>query len=116
MKKLTAIQHGYIDYLAVVLFLAAPSVLGLTGMAGTFAYVLAAIHLALTLLTAFPLSVYKLIPFEIHGWIERGVGPVLNPGAVRLRLYRRGKRILCRHGTRDYPGGLGDRLQAKWIN
>ncbi len=77
MKKLTATLHGYIDYLAVVLFLAAPSVLGLTGIAGTFAYVLAVIHLALTLLTAFPLSVYKLIPFEIHGWIERGVGPVL---------------------------------------
>ena len=77
MKILTATQHGYLDYLTVILFLAAPSVLGLTGMAGIFAYVLAIIHLTVTLLTDFPLSVYKLIPFEIHGWIERVVGPVL---------------------------------------
>jgi hypothetical protein len=77
MKKLTPTQHGYLDYVTVLLFLAAPSVLGLTGMAGTFSYVLAVIHLAVTLLTDFPLSVYKLIPFEIHGWIERGVGPAL---------------------------------------
>jgi hypothetical protein len=77
MKKLNPTQHGYLDYVTVFLFLAAPSVLGLTGMAGTFAYVLAIIHLAVTLLTDFPLSVYKLIPFPIHGWIERGVWPVL---------------------------------------
>lgn len=77
MKKLNPTQHGYLDYVTVFLFLAAPSVLGLTGMAGMFAYVLAVIHLAVTLLTDFPLSVYKLIPFPIHGWIERGVGPVL---------------------------------------
>ncbi len=77
MKKLTATQQGYLDYATVLLFLAAPSVLGLVGMAGIFAYVLAVIHLTLTLLTDFPLSVYKLIPFQIHGWIERGVGPML---------------------------------------
>ena len=77
MKKLTATQHGYLDYATVLLFLAAPTLLGLTGFAGTFAYVLAVIHLAVTLLTNFPLSIYKLIPFHIHGWIERGVGPVL---------------------------------------
>lgn len=77
MKKMTPVQHGYLDYLTVVIFLAAPFVLNLTGMASAFAYVLAGIHLVMTLLTDFPLSVYKLIPFEIHGWVERGVGPVL---------------------------------------
>lgn len=78
MKKiLTPTQHGYLDYVTVVLFLAAPSLLGLTGMAGIFAYVLAIIHLAMTLLTDFPLGVYKLVPFPLHGWVERVVGPVL---------------------------------------
>lgn len=78
MKKiLTPTLHGYLDYVTVVLFLIAPSLLGLTGMAGMFAYLLAAIHLAMTLLTDFPLGVYKLIAFPLHGWIERGVGPML---------------------------------------
>jgi hypothetical protein len=76
-KILTPTQHGYLDYVTVVLFLVAPSLLGLTGIAGIFAYGLAIIHLAMTLLTDFPLSVYKLIPFPIHGWVERVVGPVL---------------------------------------
>lgn len=77
MKILTPTQHGYLDYVTVVLFLAAPSVLGLTGMAGIFAYILAIIHLAMTVLTDFPLGVYKLVPFPMHGWVERIVGPVL---------------------------------------
>jgi hypothetical protein len=78
MKKiLTPTLHGYLDYVTVVLFLAASSLLGLTGMAGIFAYVLAIIHLAMTLLTDFPLGIYKLVPFNLHGWIERGVGPML---------------------------------------
>ncbi len=78
MKKiLTPTQHGYLDYVTVALFLIAPSLFGLTGMAGIFAYLLAIIHLAITLLTDFPLGVYKLIPFNLHGWIERGVGPML---------------------------------------
>lgn len=78
MKKiLTPTLHGYLDYVTVVLFLAAPSVLGLTGMAGIFAYVLAIIHLTMSLVTDFPLGAYKLMPFALHGWVERVVGPVL---------------------------------------
>ena len=77
MKKLSPTQHGYLDYATVLLFLLAPSVLGLTAMAATISYVLAAVHLVLTLLTDFPLGIYKVIPFSIHGWVERLVGPVL---------------------------------------
>jgi hypothetical protein len=46
-------------------------------LAGTIAYLLAAIHLAMTLITDFPLGVIKKLPFSIHGWVERVVGPVL---------------------------------------
>ncbi len=77
MKILTPAQHGYLDYITVLVFLAAPSILGLTGMAGIFAYVLAVIHLVMTLLTDFPLGVNTLVPFHLHGWVERVVGPVL---------------------------------------
>jgi hypothetical protein len=69
--------HGYLDYFTVGVFLLAPSVLGLSGLAATLAYALAAIHLAMTLVTDFPLSISKLVPFRIHGWVERIVGPVL---------------------------------------
>lgn len=71
------LMHGYLDYLTVIIFLLAPSLLGLSGLAGTLAYVLAVIHLAMTLITDFPLGVVKLVPFRIHGWVEKIVGPVL---------------------------------------
>jgi hypothetical protein len=77
MKILSPTQHGYLDYLTVVIFLLAPSLIGLTGMAGTIAYLLAGIHLAMTLVTDFPLGAVKKLPFQIHGWVERFVGPVL---------------------------------------
>ncbi|WP_024298529.1 hypothetical protein [Methylomicrobium lacus] len=69
--------HGYIDYATVVIFLLAPSLLGLGGVAGMLAYALAVIHLAMTLVTDFPLGAVKLVPFRLHGWVERIVGPAL---------------------------------------
>ncbi|MBK8815927.1 MAG: hypothetical protein IPN42_10685 [Methylococcaceae bacterium] len=77
MKIISPTQHGYLDYITVVLFLIAPSLLGLTGTAGTIAYLLAGIHLAMTLVTDFPLGVVKKLPFTMHGWVERVVGPAL---------------------------------------
>lgn len=71
------LNHGYLDYLTAGVFLLAPSILGLSGLAGTLAYALAVIHLAMTLITDFPLGIGKLVPFRIHGWVERIVGPVL---------------------------------------
>jgi hypothetical protein len=77
MKIITPHVHGYLDYVTVVVFLLAPTLLGLTGFPAQLAYALAGIHLAMTLVTDFPLGVVKLIPFTIHGWIERVVGPLL---------------------------------------
>ncbi len=77
MKIISPTLHGYLDYITVVLFAIAPAFFGLTGIAGILAYALAVIHLTVTLLTDFPLGAVKLIPFTIHGWIERVVGPVL---------------------------------------
>ncbi|MEO8383108.1 MAG: hypothetical protein ABI779_25855 [Acidobacteriota bacterium] len=70
MTMLTPRLHGILDYVTVALFAVAPAVLGLDGLPATIAYGLAAVHLILTLVTAFPLGAAKLVPFAIHGGIE----------------------------------------------
>ncbi|RNJ49199.1 hypothetical protein [Methylocystis hirsuta] len=77
MKPLTARLHGYLDYLTVLIFLAAPSVLGFGGVAAKLAWLLAGVHLAMTLVTKFPLGVFRRLAFTLHGWVERIVGPAL---------------------------------------
>ena len=77
MKVISPRIHGYLDFLTVVLFLLAPTLLGLSQLPAMFAYSLAAVHLIVTLASDFPFGVVKLIPFTIHGWIERLVGPSL---------------------------------------
>lgn len=77
MNKISVRNHGYLDFVTVVIFVLAPSLFGLTSVAATLAYLLAVIHLVMTLATDFPFGVIKVIPFPIHGWIERIVGPLL---------------------------------------
>ena len=77
MKAITPGIHAYLDYVTVAIFVVAPPLLGLTGLAELISYVLAAVHLALTLVTDFQLGVIKAVPFPMHGWVERIVGPVL---------------------------------------
>ncbi len=70
LKILSPRIHGVLDYAVVAVFLLAPTLLGLQGTAAKLAYVVAGIHLGLTLLTAFPMGAIKLIPFKVHGVIE----------------------------------------------
>ena len=77
MKIINAKMHGYLDYLVVLVFLAAPTLLHLSMVPATVAYVLAGVHLALTLLTDFPLGLIKVVPLKVHGIIELIVGPCL---------------------------------------
>jgi len=70
-------MHGVLDYVTVALFAAAPTVFHMSGLAAGIAYALAVIHLLMTLITAFPLSPLKVLPLNIHGWVERIVGPVV---------------------------------------
>jgi hypothetical protein len=77
MKVISASTHGYLDFLTVVIFLLAPTLLGLSQLPAMLAYSLAAVHLIVTLTSDFPFGVVKLIPFNIHGWIEHLVGPSL---------------------------------------
>ncbi|MCP5245633.1 MAG: hypothetical protein H6937_06695 [Burkholderiales bacterium] len=78
MKKVISSRtHGYLDFLTVALFLLAPTLLSLSQVPAMLAYTLAVVHLIVTLTTNFPFGIFKLIPFTIHGWIERLVGPSL---------------------------------------
>src|SRR5271154_3872888 len=84
MKILSDTTHGILDYLTVVLFALAPSLLGFTGTAALISYALAGIHLAMTLFTNMPLGVVKIIPLKLHALVEMLVGPVLVIGALTL--------------------------------
>ena len=70
MKILSARIHGCLDYVTVVGFAIAPTMLGLAGIPKMICYGLAGIHLLLTFLTDFPLGVAKLVPNAVHGVIE----------------------------------------------
>jgi hypothetical protein len=84
MKIISDTTHGILDYVTVVLFALAPSVLGLTGTAALISYALAVIHLTMTVLTDMPLGVIKIIPIKLHALVELVVGPVLVVGALAL--------------------------------
>lgn len=77
MKVISPRIHGYLDFLTVFIFLLAPTLLGLSQVPAILAYSLAVVHLIVTLASNFPFGIVKLIPFTIHGWIERLVGPSL---------------------------------------
>jgi len=81
-RLLSPRAHGVVDYVAVALFALAPALLGLGGLAATLSYVLAAIHLLMTVGTAFPLGVVGVVPFRLHGMVELGVGAVLVLGGL----------------------------------
>jgi hypothetical protein len=77
MKIISDTAHGILDYVTVAIFVLAPSILGLTGIAAIASYALAAIHLVMTLVTDMPLGVLKIIPLRLHALVEMVVGPVL---------------------------------------
>lgn len=77
MKTLSPRVHGYIDIAVVAVLVLAPTLLGFGGRPASLCYVLAAIHTALTLLTAYPMGVLKMIPFPVHGGLEAVVAPLL---------------------------------------
>lgn len=77
MKVISPRMHGYLDFLTVIVFLAAPILFELSRVPAMLAYSLAVIHLIVTLASDFPFGIVKIIPFTVHGWIERIVGPVL---------------------------------------
>jgi hypothetical protein len=62
--------HGYLDYGFVVLTALAPSLFGFEGTPRNACYMLAAVQLGMSLLTAYPLGAVRMIPFTVHATIE----------------------------------------------
>lgn len=77
MGILSATVHRIMDFVLVAAFAAAPWVFHLNGRTRMLAFGLAAVHLALTLVTHFPGRAKGLVPFRTHGIIEVVVGVVL---------------------------------------
>jgi hypothetical protein len=73
MKLLNPRVHGYLDYMAVLLLALAPTLFGFSGTPAILAYVAAAAQLGMSLMTAYPLGVAKVLPFTVHGGIEVAV-------------------------------------------
>jgi hypothetical protein len=85
MKKLSPRVHGILDYFTVLLLLSSPSLFDMQTNGALFTYVLAIVHLILTLLTDFPPGVFKIIPLKLHGLIEIVVSIALIVVAVWFR-------------------------------
>ncbi len=88
--------HGYVDVATILIFLVAPFLFGLGGTPAIISWVLAAAHLALTVLTRYPLGIVKTVPFIVHGLVELVVAiflaalPHLDgyaPGSPARRFY-----------------------------
>src|SRR5258708_13883590 len=77
MRILGPVSHGVIDYLMVILIAAGPKVAGFSGRQAVFCYLLAAVHLLVTLITRSPLGVLKTLPLPLHGAIEIVVAVLL---------------------------------------
>jgi hypothetical protein len=82
MKIISTRQHAILDYVTVVIFVLAPAILGLSGAPAVVSFILAFVHLAMTVSTDMPLSLFKLVPLKLHALVEAIVGPVLIVGAV----------------------------------
>jgi hypothetical protein len=82
MKIISEEAHAVLDYLTVAIFALAPAVMGLSGLAAVISYVLAVVHLAMTLVTDAPLSFAKLVPIKLHALVEAVIGPVLAVGGL----------------------------------
>ena len=77
MRPITPGLHRTLDVVTVLAFAAAPSLLGLAGLPAYVAYVLAAVHSLVTLLTAFDPTMRRPLSLALHGLIEGIVGPAL---------------------------------------
>lgn len=79
MNLLTRAQHAYLDALVVVVFALAPLILGLDGAGAALSYVLAGVHLIMSLVTAdLPGAPQRIIPLPLHGLIEAAVAVALS--------------------------------------
>ena len=96
MRVLSARIHGYLDFVIVLILVIAPFAVGLGGSPALIAWLIAAAHLLLSLATRYPMGVWRVIPFVVHGLIELAVAAFFaalpftagySPGSPARRFY-----------------------------
>jgi hypothetical protein len=96
MRVLSARIHGYLDFVVIAILVLGPFVVGLGGTPALISWLIAAAHLLLTLSTRFPMGVWRVIPFVVHGLIELAVAAFFaalpftagySPGSPARRFY-----------------------------
>ena len=116
MRRIEAPWHRIVDFTTVLVFALCPTLLGLTGLPAAVSYLLAAVHLAMTLLTRFSGTERTPIPLRLHGAVELVVGFALLAlpwlvdwhGSPRLLYVVAGSAILTVWSLSRYhadPGG-----------
>lgn len=77
MKIISSKTHAILDFVTVIALLAVPDLISLTHNATILSYTLAGIHFFMTIMTDFSGGIFKIIPFQMHGYIELLVGVAL---------------------------------------
>lgn len=68
--KLNSRIHGTIDYAVVLFLFLSPTLFHLPELTTGITYVIAIVHLLLTVFTNFEFGIWKVLPFKIHGKVE----------------------------------------------
>jgi len=77
MKFIPPKIHGFLDIAVIAVLLFAPSLLGFVPEASRICHALGIVYIVLVLATAYPLGIFKWIPFTVHGTIELFLSPIL---------------------------------------
>ena len=76
-KPITPFAHGVLDYVTTATITAAPRIMKFPRRAEQACYALASGYAGLSMLTDYPLSVRRTIPFKAHGLSEAVIGALL---------------------------------------
>ena len=76
-KPISPRAHGVLDYATALATVAAPSLFNFPQQAARLCYGLAGSYTGLSLLTDYPLSVKRVVPFTAHGVTEGVLGAAL---------------------------------------
>ena len=87
-KPISPRAHGVLDYATAAATAAAPSLFNFPQPAARLCYALAGSYTGLSLLTDYPLSLRRVVPFKAHGVTEGVLGAAL-PALPRVLGFER---------------------------
>ncbi|SNR46393.1 SPW repeat domain-containing protein [Hymenobacter mucosus] len=109
MKVISPRVHGMLDYGTIALFALAPTLFNFDGPYATACYVLAAGYLLITLMTDFPLGIFRMIPFPMHGGLELVSGLALLAVPFLFGFHD------DNHEARNFFMGMGILFLGSWL-